>query len=56
MKELSLVMRALRTTLSQATGQTPFSLVHGFEAMLPTKVEQKSTRVQQYFEEQSNNS
>jgi hypothetical protein len=41
-KELPSVLRALRTTLSRATGHTPFSLVYGSEAMLPTEVEHKS--------------
>jgi transposase InsO family protein len=47
------VLWALRTTLSHATGHTPFSLVYGFEAMLPTKVEHKSFRVQHFNEERS---
>jgi hypothetical protein len=47
------VLWALRTTLSRATGQTPFSLVYGSEAMLPTEVELKSFRVQQFNAEQS---
>jgi hypothetical protein len=55
-KELSSVLWALRTTPSQATGHTPFSLVYGSEAMLPTEVEHKSFRVQQYSEELSNDS
>jgi hypothetical protein len=33
-------------------GHTPFSLVYGFEAMLPTKVEHKSFHVQHFTEEQ----
>jgi transposase InsO family protein len=41
-KELPSVLWALRTTLSHATGQTPFSLVYGYEEMLPTEVEHKS--------------
>jgi hypothetical protein len=55
-KELPLVPWALRTTLSWATGHTPFSLVYGSKAMLPTEVEHKSFRVQQYSEELSNDS
>jgi hypothetical protein len=50
-KELPSVLWALRTTLSHTTGHTPFSLVYGSEAMLPTKVEHKSFRVQQFNEE-----
>jgi transposase InsO family protein len=52
-KELPLVLWALRTTLSHATGHIPFSLVYESEAMLPIKVEHKSFRVQQFNEEQS---
>jgi transposase InsO family protein len=55
-KELPLVPWVLRTTPSWATGHTPFSLVYGSEAMLPTEVEHKSFRVQQYSEELSNDS
>jgi hypothetical protein len=44
-KELPLVLWALHTTLSHAMGRTPFSLVYGSEAMLPTEVEHKSFRV-----------
>jgi transposase InsO family protein len=41
-KELPSILWALRTTPSRATGHTPFSLVYGSEAMLPTEVEHKS--------------
>jgi hypothetical protein len=50
-KELPSVLWALLTTLSHATGHTPFSLVYRSEAMLPTKVEHKSFCVQQFNEE-----
>jgi hypothetical protein len=50
-KELPLVLWALRTTSSHAMGHRPFSLVYGSEAMLPTKVEHKSFRVQHFNEE-----
>jgi hypothetical protein len=55
-KELPSVLCALCTTLSRATGQTLFSLVYGSKAMLPTEVEHKSFRVQQYSEEHYNDS
>jgi hypothetical protein len=55
-KELPLVLWALRITPGHATGHTPFSLVYGSEAMLPTKVEHKYFCVQQFNEEQSDNS
>jgi hypothetical protein len=41
-KQLPSVLWALRTTSSHALGHTPFYLVYGSEAMLPTKVEHKS--------------
>jgi hypothetical protein len=50
------VLWALCTVLSHAMGNTPFSLVYGSEAMLPTEVEHKSFRVQQFNEEQSDDS
>jgi hypothetical protein len=52
-KELPSVLWALYTNSSHATCHTPFSLVYGSEAILPTKVEHKSHRVQQFNEEQS---
>jgi transposase InsO family protein len=54
--ELPSVLWALRTTLSRATGHTPFSLVYGSEAMVHTEVEHKSFRVQHFNEEKSDNS
>jgi hypothetical protein len=55
-KELPLVLWALLTTPSRAMGHTPFSSVYGSEAMLPTDVDHKSFRVQQFNEEQSDDS
>jgi transposase InsO family protein len=55
-KELPSVLWALRTTLSRATGHTPFSLVYGPEEMLPTEVEHKSSHVQQFNKERSDDS
>jgi hypothetical protein len=54
--ELPSVLWALRTTLSRATDHTPFSLVYGSEAVLPTKVEHKSFYVQYFNAEQSDDS
>jgi hypothetical protein len=48
--ELPSVLWSLRTTLSQATGFTPFFLVYVFEAMLPTDVEYGSPRLKAYNE------
>jgi hypothetical protein len=56
MKEMPPIHWVLRTTSSWATGQTPFSLVYGSKAMLSTEIEHKSLRVQNYSEEQSNDS
>jgi transposase InsO family protein len=39
LQELSAVVWSLRTTPSRATGFTPFFLVHGAEAVLPTDLE-----------------
>ena len=50
-KELPWVLWGLRTNVSRATGQSPFSLVYGSEAMLPTEVNMVSARVQYYDEE-----
>jgi hypothetical protein len=52
-KELPSLLWALRTNLSCAMGYTPFTLVYGSKAMLPTEVEHKSFRSQQFNEEQT---
>jgi hypothetical protein len=43
-------MWSLRTTPSRATGFTPFFLVYGVEAVLPTDLEYGSPRVPGYDE------
>jgi transposase InsO family protein len=50
-KVLPSVLWALCSTLSQAKRHTPFSLVYGSEATLPTEVEHKSFCVEQSNEE-----
>jgi transposase InsO family protein len=55
MKELPSVVWSLRTTPSRATGFTPFFLVYGAEAILPTDLEYGSPRVRAY-DDQSNRS
>ena len=50
-KELPWVLWGLRTNVSRATGQSPFSLVYVSEAMLPTEVNMVSARLQYYDEE-----
>ena len=46
---------ALRTTPSRATGESPFFLTYGSEAVLPTELQFGSTRVRNHNEEQSDN-
>jgi transposase InsO family protein len=46
MKELSLAVWSLRTMPSRATGFTPFFLVYGAEAVLPTDLEYGSPRAE----------
>jgi hypothetical protein len=48
--EIPSVLWSLRTTPSRATGFTPFFLVYGSEAMLPTDVEYGSLRLKAYNE------
>jgi transposase InsO family protein len=50
LQELPAVVWSLRTTPSRGTGFTPFFLVHGAEAVLPTDLEYGSPRVQGYDE------
>jgi len=51
--ELPLVLWSLRTTPSRATKYTPFFMVYGSEAVLPTDLEYGSPRLKAY-NEQSN--
>ena len=44
--ELPKVLWSLRTTVTRATGFTPFCLLYGDEAMNPTEVKGYSLRVQ----------
>jgi transposase InsO family protein len=53
MKELPSVVWSLRTTPSRATGFSPFFLVYGAEAILPTDLEYGSPRTKVY-DDQSN--
>jgi len=50
-EELPSVLWSLRTTSSRATDETPFSLVYGAEAVLPTELKYGSPRVRAYDEE-----
>jgi ribonuclease HI/transposase InsO family protein len=51
MKELPSVVWSLRTTSSRATGFTPFFLVYGAEAILPTDLEYGSPRTRAYADQ-----
>jgi hypothetical protein len=51
MKKLPSVVWSLRTTPSRATGFTPFFLVYGAEAILPTDLEYGSPRVRAYTDQ-----
>jgi hypothetical protein len=53
MKELPSVVWSLRTTPSRATGFTPFFLVYGADAILPTDLEYSFPRTRAY-DDQSN--
>jgi transposase InsO family protein len=53
MKELPSVVWSLRTTPSRSTGFSPFFLVYGAEAVLPTDLEHGSPRTKAY-DDQSN--
>src|SRR5438105_8413631 len=50
------MLRALRTSPSQATSESPFFLTYGFEAVLPTELEFGSPRVRNFNEKKSENS
>jgi hypothetical protein len=50
LQELPIVVWSPRTTPSKATGFTPFFLVYGAEAVLPTDLEYGSPRVKGYDE------
>ena len=52
-EELSIVLWAYRTTPKEATRETPFSLVFGTEAIIPTKVGILSYRVENYSEQEN---
>jgi len=49
-EELPAVLWSLRTTPNRSTGYTPFFLVYGSEAIIPTDIEFDSPRVSLYTE------
>jgi hypothetical protein len=52
-EELPSVLWSLRTTPNRSDGFTPFFLVYGAEAVLPTDIEFDAPRVVQYAQEQA---
>jgi hypothetical protein len=50
------VLWSLRTTPNRSTGHTPFFLVYGAEAILPSDVQYDSPRVKAYEEENAETS
>ena len=51
--ELPAVLWSLRMTPNKSTGFTPFFLVYGAEAVIPTDIEFNSPRVTMYTEEEA---
>ena len=49
-EELPSVLWSLRTTLNRSTGFTPFFLVHGAEAVMPTDIEHDAPRIVLFME------
>ena len=49
--ELPAVLWSLRTTPSRATGYTPFFMVYGSEAVLPTDLDYGAPRIRAYDEQ-----
>jgi transposase InsO family protein len=52
-EELPSVLWGIRTTPNRSTGYTPFFLVHGVEAVMPTDIDHDSPRVAKYTEEEN---
>jgi hypothetical protein len=51
-QEVPRVLWSMRTTSSRATGETPFFLVYGAEAVLPPNIRLKSPQVLMFSEEE----
>ena len=52
--ELQSVLLSIRTTATKPTGETPFFMVYGAEAVLPHEVRRRSARVLAFDEAQQN--
>ncbi|XP_010684608.1 uncharacterized protein LOC104899170 [Beta vulgaris subsp. vulgaris] len=50
-EELQLILWSIRTTAKNSTGETPFMLVYGSEAVLPIEIEEPTLRVMLYSED-----
>ena len=50
MEELPLVLWSIRTTPNRSTGYTPFFVVYGAEAVLPSDIHHDSPKVVTYME------
>ena len=50
LQELSIVVWGLHTQRSRATGYTPFFMVYGSEAVLPSDIASGALRIQNYDE------
>ena len=53
LNELRAILRSLRTTPNKSTGFTPFFLVYGAEAVIPTDLDFDSPRVTMYTEQEA---
>lgn len=51
--ELNSIPLSLRTTPNRSTGYTPFFMVYGAEAILPSDLIQNTTRLRQYEEQEA---
>ncbi|MGV7343236.1 hypothetical protein PJI17_31555, partial [Mycobacterium kansasii] len=52
-EELPFVLWAYRTTAQSSTGETPFSLSYGSEAMVPVEIGLPTARVRNYREDRN---
>ena len=50
-EELPSVLWSIRTTATKPTGETPFALVYGAEAVLPTEIKHGSPRILAFNED-----
>jgi len=53
-KEVAIIVWAYHTTPQSTTGETPFSLVYGSDAMIPVEIQESSPRFQSFVVEESN--